>query len=163
MKLFVFFGLPGTGKTFCAKVAEKYFGYHLYDGDNDLTLEMHTAIQKQEHINDEMRDIFFTRLIQSVNNLAKEYDKLVIHQTFIKEKYREQFLKALPEAKFVLVQTDTKIRERRLSERIYYPLDTHYAQKMTLLFDTPHIPYIALYNDEEGEKSLKEQLEKILL
>lgn len=162
MKLFIFFGLPGAGKTFSAKVAEKYFGYHLYDGDNDLTREMHNAIEKQKKISDEMRDVFFTNLIQSVKELEEKYERLIIHQTFIKEKYREQFLKALPETTFVLVQADTKIREKRLDERTIYPLDKEYARKMTMLFGEPKIPHMTLHNNEEGEESLKKQLVEIL-
>src|SRR6266567_2459371 len=106
MKLFIFFGLPGTGKTYCSKIAEKYFGYQLYDGDNDLTSEMQKAIQTQAVISDDMRDIFFENLIESAKDLLRRYEKIIIHQTFIKEKYRKQFLKEIPEAKFVLVQTD---------------------------------------------------------
>jgi gluconate kinase len=163
MKLYVFFGLPGAGKTFSAKVAEKYFGYHLYDGDNDLTKEMHTAVRGKITITDDMRNIFFANLIVSVKVLSKKYDMLIVHQTFIKEKYRKQFLTNLPETKFILVKTDTQLRERRLKERKIYPIEENYARKMTLLFDEPQIPYTELNNNNEGEKSIKEQLQKILL
>jgi len=163
MKLFVFFGLPGTGKTFSAKVAKKYFGYHLYDGDNDLTIEMHTAIQKKASITDDMRTNFFTNLILSVKKLQKKHDKLLVHQTFIKEKYRKQFLIAIPDTKFILVKTDIKIREKRLNERKTFPLEENYARRMSSLFDEPDIPYAILYNNADGEELIKEQLQKILL
>lgn len=163
MKLFVFFGLPGTGKTYCSKIAEKYFGYHLYDGDNDLTYEMQKAIKSQAVITDAMRDIFFENLINSVKALVKENGKLIIHQTFIKEKYRKQFLDEIPEAKFVLVETDVKIREKRLRERKVYPIEENYARKMALLFDKPVIKHQIIKNDFDGEESVKKQLAKILV
>lgn len=163
MKLFIFFGLPGTGKTYCSKIAEEYFGYQLYDGDNDLTPEMQKAIQTQASISDDMRDIFFENLIESAKHLLKRYEKIIIHQTFIKEKYRKQFLRAIPEAKFVLIETDSKIREKRLRERKEFPLDTEYARKMTLLFDKPRIKHVTIQNNFEGEEFIKKQLEKILI
>lgn len=163
MKLFVFFGLPGTGKTYCSKIAEKYFGYHLYDGDDDLTQEMQKAIKSQAVITDAMRDVFFENLINSVKALFKKNEKLIIHQTFIKEKYREQFLGEIPEANFVLVETNVKIREKRLRERKVYPIEENYARKMALLFDKPLIKHETLENNFEGEESVKKQLAKILV
>jgi len=163
MKLFIFFGLPGAGKTYCSKIAEKYYGYELYDGDNDLTPEMQKAIQAQDSISDDMRDIFFENLIESAKSLLKRYEKIIIHQTFIKEKYRNQFLKEIPGAKFVLVEADLKTREKRLRERKEYPLDEEYARKMTLIFERPTIKHITIHNNLEGEESIKEQLQKILV
>lgn len=163
MKLFVFFGLPGAGKSFVGTVAEKYFGYHVYDGDNDLTEELHIAFQNQAIVTDDMRDAFFKKLIQSVKELQQKFPKLIITQTFIKEKYREQFLHAFPDAQFVLVETDTKIREKRLAERTYYPLEETYARKMVQLFDDPRLTQGSIQNTSDGEERIKEQLKKILV
>lgn len=162
MKLYVFFGLPGAGKTFCSKVAEKYFGYQLYDGDNDLTEEMQKAIQTQEVITDDMRDIFFENLIESAKHLLKRYEKIIIHQTFIKEKYRKQFLRELPDTQFILIMAEEKVREKRLRERTDYPLDQDYAKKMTAIFDEPKIAHLTLVNNRDGEKEVKEKLAKLL-
>ena len=163
MKLFIFFGLPGAGKTFVSQVAGKEFGYHSYDGDTDLTEEMHEAIKNQAVITDEMRDVFFTLLIRSAKRLSQQYDKLIIHQTFIKEKYREQFLKEIPDTIFVLIETNTNLREKRLRERKYFPLDEAYARKMVSLFDNPLIKHKTLQNNLEGEEAIKEQLQQILI
>lgn len=162
MKLYIFFGLPGTGKTYCSKIAEKYFGYYLYDGDSDLTWEMQKAIKTQDAITDDMRDVFFENLINSVKALLDEHEKIIIHQTFIKEKYRKQFLGEIPQAKFVLVETDIKTREKRLRERKEYPIEEKYARKMVLLFDKPLIKHKTIQNNFDGEESVKKQLEKIL-
>ncbi len=163
MKLFVFFGLPGAGKTFCAKVAEKYFSYQLYDGDTDLTQEMLKAIHAQATISDDMRDVFFENLTESAKDLLKRYEKIIIHQTFIKEKYREQFLKTIPQTQFVLIDSDFTIRERRLKERKDFPIDEDYARKMADIFDTPKIKHLTLHNNFEGEEKIREQLNSILV
>ncbi|HVA97137.1 MAG TPA: AAA family ATPase [Candidatus Acidoferrales bacterium] len=162
MQLFVFFGLPGAGKTYAGKIAEKYFGYHLYDGDQDLTPEMLMAIKNKAVITDDMRDVFFKNLIQSVILLEENYKKVIVAQTFIKEKYREQFLYEFPYAKFVLIEADEHIREPRIKERKEYDLDIDYARKMTDLFGTPAIAHETVYNNA-GEEEVKEQLQKLLV
>jgi gluconate kinase len=74
MKLFVFFGLPATGKTFIGNIAQKYFGYHIYHGDSDMPPELFQAIQNQQTVTDDMRDSFFTNLI-SRKNIASNSKK----------------------------------------------------------------------------------------
>jgi len=162
MKLFIFFGLPGAGKTFSAKVAEKYFSYHLYDGDQDLTLEMQKAIQSQSVITDDMRDIFFDNLIESAKVLLSRYEKIIIHQTFIKEKYRKQFLKEIPNAQFILIETQQYLREKRLRNRKEFPIEENYAKKMKGIFEKPHISHKTIKNNFNGEENIRRQLEKIL-
>lgn len=163
MKLFVFFGLPGSGKTFAGEIAGEYFGYHVYDGDNDLTQEMLNAFQKQAVVTDAMRDVFFAKLRESVKKIALTHDKLVVCQTFIKEKYRLQFLKEFSQTEFVLLQTDTSLRENRLAQRKTMQLDKTYAQKMVRLFEKPLISHQTVYNNTEGNDLVKKQLEKILM
>lgn len=162
MKLFVFFGLPGTGKTFAGEIAEEYFGFHVYDGDNDLTDELLDAFKNNTVVTDDMRDVFFLRLIESVKKLAARYDKLVVCQTFIKEKYRLQFLKEFPEMEFVLIETKTEIRGKRLFQRKTMQLDKEYARRMAELFEKPVVSYQSVQNNTDGKELLKTQLQKIL-
>jgi len=69
MSLIILFGLPGTGKTYVGKIFEKYFDYHFYDGDNDLTEEMKEAIKVQRVFTDKMRDAYFKILISKIQDL----------------------------------------------------------------------------------------------
>lgn len=160
MSPFILFGLPGTGKTFVGKVFEKYFNYYFYDGDNDLTPEMKTAIKTKTVFTDQMRDVFFERLINKISILEKKYKRLVVAQTFIKEKYRVDLLKKIPEAKFILIETKKDIREKRLLERTDYPLDLEYARKMEGNFDKPKIDFNVITNDY-GVENIITQLEKL--
>jgi len=162
MKLFVFFGLPGAGKTFAGKVAQKYFDYHFYDGDNDLTPQLHEAFQNSTIVTDDMRDAFFYNLTKSVKRLMQQYDKLIVSQTFIKEKYRKQFLDVFPSAKFVLIQAPEELREKITIQVKEYTLDAEYVKKMAAIFESAHIPHEVLRNDFVGEEKIKEQLQKIL-
>ena len=94
-----------------AKIFKKYFGHYFYDGDEDLTPEMKTAIKTRTVFTDQMRNVYFKILISKIQDLSKKHKKLVVAQTFIKEKYRLQLIKVIPEAKFILIETKKEIRE----------------------------------------------------
>jgi len=161
MSLIILFGLPGTGKTYVGKVFEKYFDHYFYEGDDDLTSEMKTAIKTKTVFTDQMRDTFFKILISKIQNLKSKYKNFVVAQTFIKEKYRIDLLKKIPETKFILIKTKKEIREKRLMKRTYYPLDLEYARKMEVNFDKPRINHEIIINDIEGVDDIKKQIENI--
>ena len=158
MSLIILFGLPGTGKTYVGKIFEKYFDYHFYDGDNDLTEEMKEAIKVQRVFTDKMRDAYFKILISKIQDLKSKHKNLVVAQTFIKEKYRLNLIEKISDAKFVLVEAKKEIREKRLQERVDYPLDLEYARKMEINFDEPIINHLKIINNEEGDKNIKKQI-----
>lgn len=155
--LFVTFGLPGAGKTYVARCFQP-FGFVFHDGDDDLPDAMRAAISASLPINDTMRDEFFARIIASVKALNSYQPRLVVSQTFIKEKYRLLFLEYFPHARFVLVQADEAIRERRLTQRSHQPLAPEYARRMSLNFEPPHIPHAIITNNDDGEAAIRQQI-----
>jgi len=158
MSLIILFGLPGTGKSYVGKIFEKYFDFYFYDGDNDLTEEMKEAIKVQRVFTDKMRDVFFEKLIRNVQKLKSKHKKLVVAQTFIKEKYRLDLLNKIPKTKFILVETKKSIREKRLFQRTDYPLDLEYVRKMELNFDKPIISHLIIVNNIDGVEVTKKQI-----
>ena len=158
--LFIVFGLPGAGKTYVGRLLKDEFGFYLYDGDNQLTDEMKKALKEKKLFNDSMRDVFFQRLINKVLQLHKTKKNLVVAQTFIKEKYRKQLLKAMPFARFILVQTKKVLREKRLLQR--NDLHLNYVKKMITLFEKPTVEHFKIENDTDGKIQLIKKLEKIL-
>ena len=168
MSLMILFGLPGTGKTYVGKVFEKYFNCFFYDGDNDLTNEMKEAIKIKTVFTDQMRDNYFKILISKIQNLLAQASlkskikNLVVAQTFIKEKYRIDLLEKIPETKFILIKTKKQIREKRLMQRVDYPLDLEYARKMEVNFDKPKINHQIITNNENGVEDIKKQIKKLL-
>lgn len=161
MSLIILFGLPGTGKTYIGKILKKYFGFYFYDGDNDLTKEMIDAIKTKTVFTDQMRDRFFVILIKKIQSLKSKYQKLAVSQTFIKEKYRLQLLKKIPEAKFILIKTKNETREKRLIQRTDYPLDLEYARIMEINFGKPAIKHSVIVNDVDGDKEIKKQIKEL--
>ncbi|MEZ4669757.1 MAG: AAA family ATPase [Anaerolineae bacterium] len=161
IKLFVFFGLPGAGKSYAANVFER-FGFYIHDGDVDLPDEMRHAIATQQPVDDTMRDEFFRRITEHVRQLLPAHPRLVLAQTFIKEKYRRRFLKTFPQAQFVLVEAGDTLRERRLERRTNQPLEPNYTRKMVAMFEPPHIPYITINNDTDGDQHLETQIRRLV-
>lgn len=155
--LYVAFGLPGAGKTYAAHVFED-FGFTMHDGDVDLPDEMRAAIAASQPISDTMRDVFFGRIIASAQGLWPSHPQLVIAQTFIKEKYRQQFLNHFPAARFALVQADVSVRERRLAHRTHQALDPEYVRRMDRIFEPPLISHQVIANNEDGSTHLKRQI-----
>jgi gluconokinase len=162
MSIIILFGLPGSGKTYVGKIFQKYFDYYFYEGDNDLTKKMKQAIKVQKVFTDPMRDVFFDILIGKIQNLSAKYKRLAVAQTFIKEKYRIDLLTRIPETKFILIETKKTIREKRLIDRVDYPLDLEYARKMESNFDKPVIDHLVVMNNEDGEESIKKQIKLIM-
>ena len=162
MPLIILFGPTGAGKTYIGKLLEKEFGYYFYDGDTDLTTEMKQALNSMKVITDQMRQKFISRLINSTDRLCHNHDKLVVAQTFIKERYRVKLLKKLPQAKFVLVKTKTDLRYQRRQTRADYPWDEAYVKKMDSLFEALRIPYQTITNDSNGTNNLKADVGRLV-
>jgi len=160
--MIVIFGLPGAGKSYVGGILQKYFAYYHFDGDRVLPENMKQKIAANAAISDSMREIFIKKVIEETQKLQGKYKKIVVTQTFIKEKYREQFLRTFSNAQFILVQTNTLTRESRLSKRKKFPLDLKYTRKMCLNFDPPLIPHWVINNDQDGDSSLTKQLALLL-
>lgn len=161
--IIVVFGFPGSGKTFVGQILSKQLGYFYYDGDNCLTEGIKEAVQKKKIITDAMRDMYFTSLSKEVKELQKTHQNIVITQTFIKEKYRKQFLQHFPDTQFILVKTQTPKREERLEKRKTFPIDLEYARAMCYLFEPPTVPYETINNDVDGKKIIKIQISQLSL
>jgi gluconate kinase len=155
--LYVAFGLPGAGKTYVARVFGQY-GFFVHDGDDDLPDDMRAVIHASQPVTDDMRDEFFARIIAHVDQLLLEHPRLVVAQTFIKERYRRLFLEHFPSAQFVLVEAQDDVRERRLIERTHQALDPGYARRMTALFDPPTIPHQLIVNNQDGDAHIRAQI-----
>lgn len=69
-------------------------------------------------------------------------------------------LKAIPYARFILVQTKRVLREKRLLQR--NDLDQDYVRNMIELFEKPTIEHFKIENDTDGKIQVIKKLEKIL-
>lgn len=156
------FGQPGAGKTFIGEILQKNFGFFHYDGDLAIPKKLIHALKRHEVVSDAIRDDFFSKLITHVKTYKKKNQNLAVSQTFIKEKYREQFLRAFPETFFILITANTVIREKRLQKENNFELSLFYWRKMATIFESPKIEHHIIVNNAKGEKEVSQQLRKIL-
>lgn len=158
--LLVTFGLPGAGKSFVARALAQR-GFHAHDGDDELPTDMRAAIERAEPVTEDMRDRFVDALVARVATLVGTHQRLVIAQTFLKQRHRTRFLARFPDARFVLVRASDAVRVQRLEHRTHQPLDAAYTRKMVTLFDEPLEPYAIIDNTGDA-KSLEAQLDALV-
>jgi gluconate kinase len=150
------FGLPGAGKTYAGQVIARTLGCHFHDGDTDLPDDMRTAISTSQPVSEAMRDVFFTRILNSLERLRMEYPRIVLAQTFLKERHRQWVIGKFPEAQFILVKADQAVRRYRLEHRTSMPLALDYVRRMDTLFEPPQVPHIELDNNQSGPEHIRE-------
>ena len=61
-----------------------------------------------------------------------------------------------------MIETKKEIREKRLIQRVNYPLDLKYARIMEKNFEKPIIGHFTIINDVKGDKNIQKQTENIL-
>lgn len=146
-QLFVFFGLPGAGKSYAARRLAQRRGFHFHDGDDELPGDMREAISRAAPVTPEMRDRFVGALISKSNELLAQHPNVVLAQTFLKAMHRERFLAAVPGARFVLITAPEETRVTRLARRAHQPLEPKYARAMTAMFDAVEPGVRVIVND----------------
>jgi gluconate kinase len=154
--LIILFGIPGVGKSFIGKLLAEQYGYHFYEADVDLTPPMVDAVHTGAMFTDEMRDAFFTTVIDRIATFKEKYQNVVVAQAMAKEKNRLQILKQFPQARFIWVDASSDVIDKRLSVRADW-VSFSYAEKVRKIFDSPKIPHLLLENNH-GVHQLKQQL-----
>ena len=158
MQLLIIFGKPGAGKSYVAEIFEKKFGYFSWNGDDALPPDMREKLFQKAEITEAMRTQFLTNMIEGIKKLVKKHEKLVVHQTFLKEYMRKQIAADFPKATFVLIECTDSIRESRYLNRKYFNLGLPYLRRMTNLFEPVHIPHKIIKNNNNGQEHILKQL-----
>ena len=161
MIVIVLFGKIGSGKTFAGEILKNHYHFYHYEGDQDLPLEMLEALNSNKPISDKMRGNFFKRLFINLKKIIKIHEKVVVSQTFIKEKYRKQLLNNIPEAQLFYIETSDKNRLKRLGKRIGNKFKIDYISQMDKNFEAPTIPVKKIINNVAGETEILRQLKEI--
>ena len=161
-QIIVVFGKPGAGKSYIAKILEEHFDYFPYNGDDALPPDMKEKLFRKEKITENMRNRFLENMISKIHTLSDLHSKLVVHQTFLRKFMRKKLLSEVPNAKFLLVETDDSLREKRYKERKYFNLGLPYLRQMSNLFEAVRIPHEVIYNNKEGPQEIIKQLRSIL-
>lgn len=154
MLLFLF-GLPGAGKNYVGHILKNNFNFYFYDADEDLTEDMRQAIHNKELYTNEMRDIFFKKVISQIKNLQKKYDKIVVTQTLAKERNRHQLLHDIPNCQFILIEANASIIRERLIHRSDW-VSLEYAEKVNHAFEKPVVTHDVIENNGGAEEIINQ-------
>lgn len=158
--LIILFGPPGSGKNYVADVLREDFGYCVYDADDDLTPAMLRNVAENRLHTDEERDEYVRGVIARLAGLVGRHPKLVVTHAFTKERSRRQVREAFPEARWVLVQADPLVVERRLLARPRHVVPRDYGMWLLSAFECPETEHEVLVNDA-GREEVVEQLRRL--
>lgn len=154
MQLWIFFGQSGAGKSFVARVCAEELGFESYDGDRDLTPEMHRALREQRVFTPEMRAEFTTVLSRSIRERCIDLAHrnactpgLAVAQGLFKARDRAQLQQSFPHARLIWVRAPAALIEARLSQRTGHLASTAYAQLVNGGFEPPAPGSDVLDND----------------
>lgn len=159
--LLVLFGYPGAGKSFIGKMLQEEFGFYHYEADEDLTPPIKEAIQKNMLITGPLKEAYFEHVCERIESLKTLYPKIVVTQTFTKEKYRKRILDRFPEAKFIRLQADMPVIYARLAKRGGHLVKNFYAGFAISQFEPPKLPHWTLENNG-GTDKVRQQLSRML-
>ena len=117
--IYIIYGLPGSGKSYLAKLLKEQFGFYYWDGDNAVTEEMHACLVQGNAFTQDIRDRFTVGLIKRIHLLKKiiPNENIVISQALYKSSNRQEIIKQFPEARFICVQANDDIIRERLAAR----------------------------------------------
>ena len=106
-----------------------------------------------------MRQKFVQQMIEYIKQMTPHTHKLAIHQTLLKEFMRQALSEAFPNARFILIQCKTNIRETRYQQREYFNLGLEYLRTMSELFDPPQLTHSCIDNSSSGIGNIRRQLQ----
>lgn len=160
-QLVFIFGLPGVGKSYVAEILRDDLGFTIHNGDEDLPEPMRQALYQKSEITNSMRTDFVQSMILRIRQLLSKHSRLAIHQTLLKSFMRDALAKEFPQATFLLVESETNIRETRYIDRKYFNLGIEYLRHMSKLFDPPTRAAIRLINSQDGKEEILKQLHTV--
>jgi len=151
--LIILFGPIGVGKSYIGKLLSSHYDFYYEDGDNWLTPEMLSVIEKRMHFTQEMIDNFVDVMITNIAALFESGHKnIVISQALYRQKNREKILRAFPTVKFIQVDARPDTVSRRLISR-GNAVDEEFANLNKGYFE-PMAGCPVIHNDEDGDEHI---------
>jgi gluconokinase len=152
------FGLAGAGKSFLAKHICRKFGYFLYEGDEDITPAMRSAIANKTDFTDEVRDEFFYIMAEKIITLQRVHEYVVIAQGLYRNRHRNYLLQTISGLELVWVHASDELIRERLIKRDGIAITPEYAIAIRKNFEIPCMHVLKVSNDGPVE-SVESKLE----
>mmetsp|Transcript_11479 Transcript_11479/g.25269 ORF Transcript_11479/g.25269 Transcript_11479/m.25269 type:complete len:200 (+) Transcript_11479:283-882(+) len=134
----LFFGLPGSGKSHCAKLAEEELGYEFHEGDHWLPEDLKANLARGQGFDDEQRLRFANEVADKMASARShpEARPLAVSQAVFQRRCRDAIRAKHPDVVFVWVRADTPSRQARLAKGGNL-VDKALGQKMKNDFEEP--------------------------
>jgi shikimate kinase len=159
-RLIVLFGKTGAGKNYVGNIIAREYNYYFYDGDRDLTDKMKKTLEMKCFFSDDMREEFNNVLIEKINDLLQNHSKIVFSQAFFKKRYREKIVDEFDFAKFIKIETEKLILEKRILKRNNL-ITLNYSKNMNKLFEEPDSNDLVIKNNS-NQSEIIVQLKNII-
>ncbi|MEI9939032.1 MAG: AAA family ATPase [Pseudomonadota bacterium] len=154
MRVWIFFGQSGAGKSFVGRVCAEELGFQHYDGDRDLTPEMLGALREHRVFTEDMRTEFVAVLSRGIHERVTQNAQsprpnpgLAVSQGLFKTRARDQLRRDFPNARLVWVRASEELLETRLQQRRGHAASNAYARFVNGGFEEPAPGGDVLEND----------------
>ncbi|MES1240695.1 MAG: shikimate kinase [Acidobacteriota bacterium] len=148
-------GLAGVGKNHVGDLIGRRFGYHVYHADADLPAEMHEAVANNVLWTEEQVDGFYTRIRQSVRELAAIHPRIVVTQATYFQRHRDLMREAFPDVELLWIVADHEVNVLRIRERKNY-VTVEYFEETRHFFETPPEGTKVIVNDGDDSDILRQ-------
>jgi broad-specificity NMP kinase len=152
--IIILFGAPGVGKTTIAQELES-FGYHHYEGDDDLLTEVKELNRNNQFLPETLREKQNKLVIERIVQLSRIYSKLVVSYHFMWDRHRQRLLKLCPQARWFLITLDQRQLEKRVVRKDHL-LSPKFALNIARAFEVPTIPYVEISNNNALENTIRQ-------
>lgn len=111
------FGKSGTGKSFVGDILQEALGCYVYHADTDLSEEMKTALNESKPFTNDMRDRYFSIVVEKILSLKKIHRCIVVTQGAYKKRHRDYLLTNITDLHLVYVQSKETLLLEKASKR----------------------------------------------
>ena len=151
----LFFGLAGSGKSYVADLISEHTGWYVYHADEDITMEMRQALAQHRPFDDEMRDRYFSIIVDKIRALKNIHAHLLVTQAVYKQRHRDFLLSHIPDMELVYVQADDELIEHRLLAR-NGEVSAKSSSALRNDFEFPSAEIKKIVNDKDGQYILQQ-------
>jgi gluconate kinase len=150
------FGKSGAGKSYVGNIIAQKLGWHVYDADDDITVEMQMALKEKRPFTNEMRDQYFPIVVENILSRLKLHEHLIVTQGVYKQRHRLYLKSRIPNLELVFVDASEHSIGGRLVSR-EKGIDNESANALANDFEFPKKGTKVITNNG-GTKEILEQL-----
>jgi shikimate kinase len=117
-KIFIFFGVPGSGKSYLGKKFAEEHGLFFYESDDDFEQFREWLDTSPKDKKEKIKEGFYQIVIEKIQRFLEKYGKLVVASALGTEKHRKLLLGNFgSDLLFILVKPNSQKHLNQVFER----------------------------------------------